>query len=130
MLLNPQTGGAAETPASAMTAGSLTQMLVGLVLVLGVIVVCAWALKRMAPRHMGAGNNLRIVAGAAVGQRERVVVLEIGATWLVVGVAPGSVRALHQMPRVEAPADASATAADSRTFSSWLQQLIEKRRDR
>src|SRR5688572_32076828 len=89
---------AADAPTAA-AAGSTTQMLLGLLLVLAAVVAAGWFAKRFVPRHPAAGNALRVVAGAAVGQRERVVVVEVGSTWIVVGVAPGSVRALHKIGR-------------------------------
>jgi hypothetical protein len=71
-----------------------------------------------------------VVAGAAVGQRERVVVVEIGSSWLVVGVAPGSVNLLQQMPRAEMPAAAAAAPLPSTAFAAWLKQVMEKRNDK
>ena len=116
---------AADAP-PAMPSGSTTQMLLGLLLVLGAVVAAGWFAKRFVPRHPAAGNALRVVAGAAVGQRERVVVVEVGSTWIVVGVAPGSVRALHTLPRIDTPAPAQAPAAQP-GFADWLRQFTEKR---
>src|SRR5262245_20603927 len=92
-LLLPVSAAAADAPAATAT-GSTTQMLFGLLLVLGAVVAAGWLAKRFVPRHPAAGTALRVVAGTAVGQRERVVVVEVGSTWIVVGVAPGNVRAL------------------------------------
>jgi len=125
-LLLPVSAAAADAPAGA-PAGSTTQMLLGLLLVLAAIVGAAWLARRFMPRHPAAGNALRIVAGAAVGQREHVVVIEIGSTWVVVGVAPGSVRALHTLPRVDTPAQAAGPIAAQSGFADWLRQFTEKR---
>ena len=73
---------------------------------------------------------LRVVAGTAVGQRERVVVVEIGASWLVLGVAAGGVNLLQQMPRAEMPATTGAAGANAQptaAFASWLKQVMDKR---
>jgi len=127
LLLQPVSAAAAEAPGTAPTGGT-TQMLLGLMLVLAAVVGAAWLARRFVPRHPAAGTALRIVAGAAVGQRERVVVIEVGSTWIVAGVAPGSVRALHTMPRVDAPAQAaSAAATQPAGFADWLKQFTEKR---
>ena len=127
--LLPATAAAAEAPA-AVPAGGTTQMLFGLLLVLGAVVGAAWFARRFVPRHPAAGTALRIVAAAAVGQRERVVVIEVGSTWIVAGVAPGSVRALHTLPRGEAPALAPAPANHPAGFADWLKQFTEKRNGR
>ena len=126
LLLPPAWAAAAETPAAA-PAGGTTQMLLGLLLVLAAVVAAAWLARRFVPRHPSAGSALRIVAGAAVGQRERVVVIEVGSTWIVAGVAPGSVRALHTLPRVDTPAQAPAPANQPAGFADWLKQFTEKR---
>ena len=117
---------AADAPTAA-PAGGTTQMLLGLLLVLGAVVAAGWLAKRFVPRHPAAGNALRVVAGAAVGQRERVVVVEVGSTWIVVGVAPGSVTALHTLPRVDTPPQTQTPVATQPGFADWLRQFTEKR---
>ncbi len=83
--------------------GSVLQLFVGLVLVLGLLVGALWLLKQVTQRRGPNSPLLRVVAGTAVGPRERVVVVEIGSTWLVLGVAPGRVNALAEVPRGTAP---------------------------
>ena len=117
---------AADAPTAA-PAGSTTQMLLGLLLVLAAVVAAGWLAKRFVPRHPAAGNTLRVIAGTAVGQRERVVLVEVGSTWIVVGVAPGNVRALHTLPRIDTPAQTPAPAATQPGFAHWLRQFTEKR---
>jgi len=117
---------AAATPAPAVsTAGSLLQVFVGLVAVLLLIAATAWVAKRFGVTRSGASNVLQVVSSASVGARERVVVVEVGDSWLVVGVAPGSVNALMTLPRGEVPPAAPGLNA---SFAAGLQQLIEKRR--
>jgi flagellar protein FliO/FliZ len=106
------------------TGAGLLQVFLGLAVVIAALLGGLWLLKRIsAPR--GAAGTLRVVAGAAVGARERVVLVEIGETWLVVGVAPGQVSALHQMPRGQLPAAPAVPAA--KDFGAWLKQMMERR---
>ncbi len=110
-------------------AGQMTSLVISTLVVVALIVAAAWLLKRFAPRHYTRNDTLRVVAGAAVGQRERVVVVEIGATWLVLGVAPGQVNLLHNLPRSEAPApegEAATGAHKPRTFAHWLAAVSRK----
>jgi flagellar protein FliO/FliZ len=125
-LLLPISAAAADAPTAA-PAGSTTQMLLGLLLVLAAVVAAGWLARRFVPRHPAAGTALRVVAGTAVGQRERVVVVEVGSTWIVVGVAPGNVRALHTLPRIDTPPPAQGPAAREPGFADWLRQFTEKR---
>jgi flagellar protein FliO/FliZ len=84
-------------------------------------------LKRLSGLR-GAGTGLiRIVGGAAVGQRERIVLVEVGSTWLLVGVAPGQVRALHTMPKTESATAPEAAEPADQGFASRLRRMLEKR---
>jgi flagellar protein FliO/FliZ len=121
----PASAVAATGPASA---GSLLQVLFGLVVVLGLMAVCAWMLRRFAAVKTNNGASIRIVGGVSVGTRERVMVVEVGDQWIVVGVAPGQVRALSTMPKQESvPAPSGDTTQPPRNFSNWLAQTLEKR---
>ncbi|MGP1675548.1 MAG: flagellar biosynthetic protein FliO [Burkholderiales bacterium] len=112
--------------ASAMPAGSVVQAVVGLAAVLALVAALAWLLKRYSGLR-GTGTGLiRIVGGAAVGQRERIVLVEVGSTWLLVGVAPGQVRALHTMPRTESASAAEAPQPADQGFASRLRRMLEK----
>ncbi|TXH77132.1 flagellar biosynthetic protein FliO [Thiobacillus sp.] len=107
-------------------AGSLLQVFIGLVAVLLLIAATAWVAKRFGVTRGGASNVLHVISSASVGARERVVVVEVGESWLVVGVAPGSVNALMTLPRGEIQPTSAPSLNTS--FAAGLQHLIEKRR--
>lgn len=119
-------GAVAAAPTSAPDLGSSAlQMVFGLLVVLALLLGALWLLKRISlPRGPVAGL-LRVVAGVAVGSRERVVILELGNSWLVLGVAPGQVTTLAEIPRQEIPATAASRAA--KDFPAWLKQFAERR---
>jgi flagellar protein FliO/FliZ len=114
-------------PAAAMTSGSILQVILSLLLVLAAVVIVAWVLKRINLPQQGAGSALKVLSGVAVGQRERIVLVEVNDTWLVVGVAPGQVNALHSMPKGVLPAASNAMTGDDNKFQGWLKQMMEKR---
>ena len=116
-----------DLPGAALSAGSVAQVIVGLVLVLALIGIVAWLLKRVSSLRAPGAGLIRVLAGAPVGQRERIVLVEVGETWLLVGVAPGHVATLHTMPKsVSAAApDVSTPAAVGASFSTWLNRKIE-----
>jgi flagellar protein FliO/FliZ len=117
---------AAEQAAAPASAGSMLQVALGLIVVLALMAGAAWVLKRMGMAGASGNSVARIVGGVSVGNRERVVVVEVAGQWIVVGVAPGRVNALSTMPKQETPASA-AEPADAKNFSAWLKQTIEKR---
>lgn len=71
------------------------QMFFGLFIVVFLIVAVAWFMRRMGGVGGLATSNLKVIGGISVGQRERVVLIQAGNTQLLVGVAPGTVRAIH-----------------------------------
>ncbi len=114
-------------PTAAVSTGSVLQVIVSLLLVLAAVVMVAWVLKRINLPQQGAASALKVISGVAVGQRERVVLVEVNDTWLVVGVAPGQVNALHSMPKGSIPIQANAAGNPSNDFQSWLKKMMEKR---
>jgi len=115
-------------PPDAVSSGSILQVVFSLLLVLAAVVLVAWILKRInLPQH-GAGSVLKVISGVAVGQRERIVLVEVKDTWLVVGVAPGQVRTLHSMPKADIPSSApDSPQVNDGKFQAWLKQMMEKR---
>lgn len=107
--------------------GSVLQAMLGLAVVIALILGSLWLLKRLSTRGGAGPGVLQVVAGVAVGPRERVVLVEVADTWLVLGVAPGQVSALHQLPRIERPAGAPANET-SQGFRPWLEKALERSR--
>jgi flagellar protein FliO/FliZ len=88
-------------PPPAVSSGGIMQIIFSLLLVLAAIVLVAWLLKRMNVAQQGAGHQLKVLGGVSIGQRERIVLVEIEDTWLVVGVGPGQIRTLHTLQKIE-----------------------------
>ena len=80
------------------TATSMLTVLLSLALILGGFVALAWLARRYLP-GMGAQGVVKVVGTTAVGARERVVVVEVDGTWLLLGVGGGNVRLLHALPK-------------------------------
>jgi flagellar protein FliO/FliZ len=80
------------------TATSMLTVLLSLVLILGGFVAVAWFARRYLP-GMGTQGAVKVVATTPVGTRERVVVVEVDGTWLLLGVGGGNVRLLHTLPK-------------------------------
>jgi flagellar protein FliO/FliZ len=122
IILVPAVARAQTTATAADLGGSVVQLVLGLAVVIAMLFASLWLLKRLsAPRGEAAGL-IRVVAGTAVGPRERVVILEVGGTWMVLGVAPGQVSALAEIPRINSPAQPAPSPADN--LPGWLRRLL------
>ncbi len=115
-------------PVTASTSpGNMLQVMVGLMVVLGLLVAVAWSMKKMGAGKHAAAGALKIVGGVSVGNRERILVVEVANQWIVVGVTPTSINALSTMPKQEG-VELSAAAPLAKNFSDWLKQTIDKRK--
>ena len=121
---------ASAATAAVASAGSLTQVALVLLLVVGLIAGAAWLLKRLGMVRNPGGSTVRIVSGVSLSNRERILVVEVADQWIVVGVAPGCINTLATMPRQE-PASINAgpgmQAPASSNFALWLKQTMDKR---
>ena len=119
---------AAQATPVADLGGSLWQLFLGLAVVLAMVIGSLWLLKKLVTQRGESAGLLRVVGATAVGTRERVVIVEVGSTWLVLGVAPGRVSALAEVPRQAATQPlVSQDALSGRGFPDWLRRLTPRR---
>lgn len=71
---------------------------------------------------------MKIIGGVALGPRERIVLLEVGNEWLVIGIVPGQIRTLHRLEKGTSVAADVSTASAEQPFTQWLQSVIERRK--
>lgn len=126
----PMVSAAAETappPVATTSFLSLLQVLFGLGMVLAAIAGTAWLLRKLAPGQVAASGSLRVVGGVAVGPKERVVLVDVGDTRLVLGIAPGHISTLHQMPRPEGEAVTASPEMSAESFYVRLKEMLKQR---
>lgn len=96
---------------------ALGKVALALLVIIAMIFVCAWLLRRFGSGHGASGQQLKMVGARAVGHKERVVLLDVEGTRLVLGVAPGRVSKLHAYPTPETEAPPPAATDMSRPFA-------------
>lgn len=106
----------------AVDAGSVLQVFLGLVVVLMLIGAVAWLLRHVLRLQPTMGGQLRILGGLSMGARERVVLLKVGETQLLLGVAPGRVHTLHVLDRPLA--EPTTEAGLPRGFAAQLARAL------
>jgi flagellar protein FliO/FliZ len=79
----------------------------GLVLILVLIFALGWLLRRFGRLPMSSKGEIAILSGVSLGPRERAVLLRVGNTRLLVGVAPGRVQTLHVLDDVDTQRETS-----------------------
>lgn len=69
---------------------------------------------------------MKVIGGIALGPRERLVLVEVGDSWLVIGIVPGQIRTLHTLPKgAQLPLETDNQSSPS--FASWLKTISERR---
>jgi len=105
--------------------GALMQLGLGLVLVVGLILLLAWLVRRVNGVAV-AGQGMKVLAAIPLGQRERAVLVQVGEQQMLLGVAPGRVNLLA---RFEEPVVDSAEVRGA-AFAERLQQVLSRGRER
>ncbi|MHC8340351.1 flagellar biosynthetic protein FliO [Pseudomonas sp. HLT2-19-2] len=125
---------AAEPVATAATAaapvvssgvgGQLTQLVFGLLLVLGLIFFLAWLLRRVQQAGpAGKGQVIELIGSRALGPRDRLMLVQVGNEQILLGLSPGTITALHVLKEpVQLPVTEKATPE----FAQRLMELMGK----
>lgn len=104
----------------------MMQMTFGLLLVLILIGALGWGVSRLRGIVPTGQAPVKVVGATAVGTRERVVVVEVGGQWLVVGVAAGSVTLLAKTAP-QPMTTAVPAVPEMPAFATWLKRAMDKR---
>ena len=104
--------------------GQVGQMALGLILVLGLIFVLAWVVRRMQVINPRGGQVIELVGSRALGPRDRLVLVQVGSEQILLGLTPGRITPLHVMQKpVDIPDKAEPVAPE---FAQRLMELLGK----
>ena len=92
---SPAIVGAADSPMT----GHVVQTTLGLLFVIGLLLALVWLLKKLGfGNQQRRGGFYKVLATSALGPREKIVLVEVGDTWLILGMTSQSINTLHSMP--------------------------------
>lgn len=118
------TGNAAEAPG--VPASTFVQTFFGLLLIVALIFGLAWYARKLSGGRSFGQGLVKVIGGVALGPRERIVLVEVGDEWLVIGLVPGQIRTLHTLSKGKLPSDAEQMT-NAPPFVGWLKKMAEKR---
>jgi len=110
-----------------LSTANLTQWTIGLVFVLLMILVVAWAAKRFTGLAASHKGNLKVLSGVSLGSREKAVLIKAGNQHLLLGVAPGRVVTLHTFEAGEILENEAQGESASNMFHDSLQKVMNKK---
>jgi flagellar biosynthetic protein FliO len=91
----PVTSAAAVPAAGGGVGAQLTQLVLGLLLVLGLIFALAWLLRRVQRAGPQQGQLIELISSRALGPRDRLVLVQVGNEQILLGLTPGRITPLH-----------------------------------
>ncbi|MBV2194609.1 MAG: flagellar biosynthetic protein FliO [Azonexus sp.] len=125
LLLFPVAAQASEAASPGVSSGTYLQAGFALILIVGLLAATAWMARKVSGGKGFGQAGLKVIGGVALGPRERIVLVEVGDDWLVIGVVPGQIRTLHRLAKGSLPEGALPAGAD-KPFAQWLQGIANR----
>ncbi len=101
----------------------IVQVLLSLLLVVGVIVLLSYLVKRLNLQSRAGSGAVRIISVVSIGAKDKLLLVEVGEEQLLLGSSPGNVQKLHLL---EKPIDIhpkSEPVSGERNFLSVLSSV-------
>ncbi len=102
--------------------GQLLQLVLGLMLVIGLIFLLAWLVRRIQQSLPVKSSNqvISLLASQALGPRDRLLLVQVGKEQILLGLTPGTITPLHVL---QEPVDISAP--EGNMTSAFAQRLAK-----
>jgi flagellar protein FliO/FliZ len=110
-------------PASPFSVGSLAQLTLSLLVIVGLIFALSWLLKRFRIAGSRSRGEIVILDGLAVGPRDRIVLFAVGRSQVLVGVGASGMVALTPLAEPIVLQQASTPAP---AFADKLRDLTKR----
>lgn len=106
-------------PASPLSVGSLAQLALSLAAIVALILAVSWVLKRMKLGTVRGRGEIAVVDQLSLGPRERIVLVRVGESQVLIGVGAGGLVGLTPLAapiEIKSPPDSAAFADRLREF--------------
>ena len=105
--------------------GSAIMVALFVIVIVGLLAATAWMARKVSGGKGFGQAGLKVIGGVALGPRERIVLVEVGDDWLVIGIVPGQIRTLHRLDKGSLP-EGSLQAGADKPFAQWLQGIAHR----
>lgn len=121
----PMMAQAEKVNSTPVNASSVLQTIFGLILVLAIIVLLGWLLKRSQYFHAAHHGQLKVLGAVSLGTREKAVLIQVGEQQLLLGVTPQQINTLHTLSEPLPVREPHIKQSDS--FAEKLKQMMQQR---
>jgi len=107
--------------------GGLLEVTLALLVIVGLIAGLAWLMKRARGFGIAGQDRIQVLSERSLGPKERCVLVRIGATQILVGVAAGHVTPLHVFPEganTDAPPATPLAVSLTPSFKDLLKRSL------
>lgn len=104
--------------------GAVLGVVATLLGIVALIVVLAWLAKRMGGLRMMGVKDMQVISAMPVGAREKVAVIDVKGTQLLIGITPHHISHLHTF---DAPVLDHAKAGKDSDFANKLQSILQQK---
>jgi flagellar protein FliO/FliZ len=109
-------------PASPLSVGSVAQLTLSLIAIVALIFAISWALKKLKLAGPRSSGGIAVIDQVSVGPRERIVLVRVGESQVLVGIGAGG---LVPLTPLAAPIVLKA-AAPVPTFADRMRDLMKR----
>ena len=106
-------------PASPVSVGSVAQLALSLAAIIALILAVSWVLKRLKLGTVRGRGEITVIDQLSLGPRERIVLVRVGESQVLIGVGAGGVVGLTPLAApiaIKSPPDSTAFADRLREF--------------
>jgi flagellar protein FliO/FliZ len=111
-----------------LSAGSMLEMFLWLIVVIAFILGCAWAFRRLNGGMLAPSGVIKIRSMVAVGSREKIALVEVGDKQILLGVCPTQINTLHVFdePVIHISGQGEKANLSHLGFAAQLQSFLNK----
>ena len=86
-------------PASPLSVGSMAQLTLSLIAIVALILAISWMMKRLKLAGPRGAGEIAVIDQLSVGPRERIVLVRVGESQVLIGVGASGIGAAHPAGR-------------------------------
>ncbi|WP_199767963.1 flagellar biosynthetic protein FliO [Ketobacter alkanivorans] len=114
-----------ESANNTKSGGDLGEMVLGLMAVLAIIFALAWLSKRFNLNMPGSSSNMKLLSAMSVGQKEKIMLVEVEGETMLLGVTPHQINLLKAFDTGSVTPESEQDNGRKGEFATRMQALLK-----
>ncbi|MCD6026394.1 MAG: flagellar biosynthesis protein FliO [Solimicrobium sp.] len=106
--------------------GNIVQIVVSLIVVIGLLILLSVAFKKFGLDRMNSNFPVKVINAINLGSNQRIMTIEVGDEWLVLGITAQHITTLTSMPRQEVSDKSHFGSTEKLNLPDWMQSAVKK----